>query len=276
MQRDRKCSHFAGQIVGAVTGPRLARLDHRARDLGDQVRLPVRRGAERPQVSGLDTVVTEGARALRDHHGVFVEESRGAGFDDAATERARATVESFRAFIEEHKDEITALQIIYSRPHPRPLSHGERGVTYEELKELAETLQQPPRTWTTESLWLAYATLERDRVHGVNERRVLADLVSLVRHALLTDEELVPYPEQVTQRYHEWIAAQEASGRKFTQTQRWWLDAVAAHIGVNLSISADDLNASPFFEKGGQVAAVKAFGNTLPALLDELNQALSE
>jgi type I restriction enzyme R subunit len=62
----------------------------------------------------------------------------------------------------------------------------------------------------------------------------------------------------------------------FTPVQRWWLDSIAAHIGVNLSISADDLNASPFFERGGQVAAAKAFGNQLPALLDELNQALSE
>jgi hypothetical protein len=50
---------------------------------------------------------------------------------------------------------------------------------------------------------------------------------------------------------------------------------IAAHIGVNLSVSAEDLNASPFFEKGGQVAAVKTFGKDLPALLDELNQALS-
>jgi type I restriction enzyme R subunit len=143
------------------------------------------------------------------------------------------------------------------------------------LKELAETLQQPPRTWTTESLWRAYATLERDRVRGVNERRVLADLVSLVRHALLADEELVPYPERVSRRYREWIAAQEAAGRAFTPAQRWWLDTIAAHIGVNLSIYAEYLNASPFFEKGGQVAAVKTFGNELPALLDELNEALS-
>jgi type I restriction enzyme R subunit len=199
-----------------------------------------------------------------------------AGFDSAATERARATVESFRAFIETHKDEITALQILFSRPHPRPLSYKERGVTYEELKELAETLQQPPRTWTTESLWRAYATLERDRVRGVNERRVLADLVSLVRHALLADEELIPYPEQTARRYREWIRAQESAGRQFSAAQRWWLDSIAAHIGVNLSISADDLNTSPFFEKGGQVAAVKTFGNDLPVLLDELNQALGE
>jgi type I restriction enzyme R subunit len=203
------------------------------------------------------------------------------GFDDTATERARATVESFRAFIEEHKDEITALQILFSIPRRdaallRPRARQRRAPTYEEIKELAETLQQPPRTWTTESLWRAYATLERDRVRGVNERRVLADLVSLVRHALLADEELVPYPERVTRRYREWIAAQEATGRTFSQAQRWWLDSIAAHIGVNLSITAEDLNASPFFEKGGQVAAVKTFGNELPALLDELNQALSQ
>ena len=204
------------------------------------------------------------------------DELTSAGFDSAATERARSTVESFKEFIEEHRDEITALQIIYSRPHPRPLSQRARGVTYEEIKELADALQQPPRTWTTESLWRAYATLERDRVRGVNERRVLADLVSLVRHALLSDEELIPYPEQTARRYREWIATQESVGRKFSEAQRWWLDSIAAHIGVNLSISADDLNASPFFEKGGQVAAVKTFGNELPALLDELNQALSE
>ena len=78
------------------------------------------------------------------------------------------------------------------------------------------------------------------------------------------------------QRYREWIAAQEAAGRTFTSAQRWWLDSIAAHIGVNLSISAEDLNASPFFEKGGQVAAAKTFGRELPVLLDELNQALSE
>jgi type I restriction enzyme R subunit len=199
------------------------------------------------------------------------DELTSAGFDDAATERARATVESFKAFIEEHKDEITALQILYNVGARR-----RRALTYEALRELAETLQQPPRTWTTESLWRAYATLERDRVRGVNERRVLADLVSLVRHALLTDEELVPYPERVAHRYFEWVAMTEAEGRTFTEAQHWWLDMIAAHIGVNLSVSADDLNASPFFEKGGQVAAVKTFGNELPALLDELNQALAE
>ena len=47
---------------------------------------------------------------------VSADEVLSAGFDDKATEAARRTVESFRAFVEEHRDEITALQIIYSIP----------------------------------------------------------------------------------------------------------------------------------------------------------------
>jgi type I restriction enzyme R subunit len=54
---------------------------------------------------------------IRKSHEQVMDESpdeiTSAGFDKTATERARATVESFKAFIEEHKDEITALQIIY-------------------------------------------------------------------------------------------------------------------------------------------------------------------
>jgi type I restriction enzyme R subunit len=144
------------------------------------------------------------------------------------------------------------------------------------LKQLAEALSQPPRSWTTEALWRAYAQLERDRVRGAGTRRVLTDLVSLVRHAVQLDNELVPYPERVTRRYAEWLAAQEAGGKTFTPEQRWWLDQVATHIGVNLEIHAEDFNYGEFFNRGGQVEAMCAFGTQLNDLLDELNRALSE
>lgn len=203
------------------------------------------------------------------------------GFSAEGTERARALVRSFEAFIAEHKDEITALQILYLIPRrdltPPPLSHGERGaVTFEQLKQLAEALSQPPRAWTTEALWRAYAQLERDRVRGAGSRRVLTDLVSLVRHAAQLDDELVPYPECVQRRYADWLAAQEAEGRTFTPEQRWWLDQVATHIGVNLEIHAQDFNYGEFFNRGGQVGAMRVFGTRLNDLLSELNQVLSE
>lgn len=193
-----------------------------------------------------------------------------AGFTDEAS---RLLVRSFEEFIAEHKDEITALEIIYSIP--RVGARRRRALTFGILKELAERLSQQGHNWTTEALWRAYAQLERDRVRGAGTRRVLTDLVSLVRHAVQLDDELVPYPERVQRRYADWLAAQQTEGRVFTPEQRWWLDQVATHIGVNLEIHAEDFNYGEFFNRGGQVAALRTFGTKLNDLLDELNERLN-
>jgi type I restriction enzyme R subunit len=185
------------------------------------------------------------------------------------SDQARTTVASFRAYLEQHRDEITALQLIYSRPY------AQRALTYRQVKELAEQLRLADQSWTTESLWLAYAQVEQDRVRGVGAQRVLADLVSLVRHAVQLDDELVPYPERVARRYAEWMADQEAQGRIFTPEQRWWLDQIARHIGVNLAISPDDLSAPPFFDRGGLFGAARVLGPDVKRVLEEMNEALA-
>ena len=202
-----------------------------------------------------------------------------AGFDAAATEAARRTVESFRAFVEQHRDEITALQILYNIPlsqHGRG-ARGEGRLTFDALRDLAERLRldlrQPDPLYMTEALWNAYRQLERGRVRGSGPR-VLSDLVSLVRHVAL-DEDIEPYPALVQRRYGEWLKAQEAGGRAFTPEQRWWLDQIAAHIGINLEMTAEDFTAGAFFQRGGQVAALRAFGGGLMPVVDELNEALS-
>ena len=97
-----------------------------------------------------------------------------------------------------------------------------------------------------------------------------------MRHAVQLDDELVPYPERVQRRYAEWLRTQQSGGRTFTPEQRWWLDQIAVHIGVNLEIHADDFNNGEFFNRGGQVAALRAFGPQLLGLLDELNVTLNE
>ncbi|MBI5963093.1 MAG: DEAD/DEAH box helicase family protein [Chloroflexi bacterium] len=213
-----------------------------------------------------------------------------AGFTDEAS---RLLVRSFEEYIAEHKDEITALQILYSIPFTAKHAKSAKGkeeknlsdlselrgeknrLTFEALKQLSETLSQQQHNWTTEALWRAYAQLERDRVRGAGTRRVLTDLVSLVRHAVQLDDELVPYPERVQRRYADWLAAQQTDGRTFTSEQRWWLDQVATHIGVNLEIHAEDFNYGEFFNRGGQVAALRTFGPQLKGLLDELNERLN-
>jgi type I restriction enzyme R subunit len=196
-----------------------------------------------------------------------------AGFDDKATEAARHTVESFRAFLTEHRDEITALQIIYSLPRK---DRSQSALTFAEVKDLAEHLRldlhQSDPMYMTEALWNAYRQLERGRVRGSGPR-VLADLVSLVRHVAL-DEDIEPYPMLVQRRYKDWLMTQEAGGRAFTSEQRWWLDQIAAHIGINLEMMAEDFTTGTFFQRGGQVAALRAFGGGLMQVVEELNGAL--
>lgn len=202
---------------------------------------------------------------------VSIDEIKGLGYSADSTAAALQTVQSFRQFIEEHQDDIIALEILYQQPAGRPA----RGrVTFEQLTELAARLQLPPHAWSTEALWRAYAQLERDRVRGVGGRRVLADLVSLVRHAVQLDDELVPFPEQVAQRYALWLADQQAAGRVFTAAQRWWLDRIATHIGVNLEALPADLDYGEFFTRGGRLAAARELGADWATLLEDLNTRL--
>ncbi len=186
-----------------------------------------------------------------------VDEVLAKGFDVDATAHARQLVESFQQFIQDNRDEITALQILFNRPY------AGRQLDFAHVRELAERLDQhlhqSDALFMTEQLWRAYQQLEKDRVHGAGERRILADLVSLVRHAAL-DEELEPYPERVQRRYREWLEGQQAQGREFTAQQMSWLDEIARHVGVNLAVEIEDLNYFAFQPRGGQVAAVRVFG----------------
>jgi type I restriction enzyme R subunit len=190
-----------------------------------------------------------------------------AGYSQDAADRARRTVDSFRAFIEEHKDEITALQILYSRPYRQRL-------TFAEIKELANTIGRPPYQWTPERLWQAYEMLDRSKVRG-SGRRVLTDIVSLVRFALEQEDELVPYPELVGLRFQAWLLAQENAGRTFTADQLAWLEQIREHVAASLAIDAEDFEYVPFVEQGGVGRAYELFGDGLTPLLDELNEALT-
>jgi type I restriction enzyme R subunit len=191
----------------------------------------------------------------------------GAEYSRDGADRARQTVASFREFIEEHKDEITALQILYSRPYRRRLSFGE-------IRQLANTIGRPPYQWTPERLWEAYETLDRSKVRGSGQR-VLTDIVSLVRFALKQEDELVPYPELVGERFKVWLLQQENAGRTFTPEQLAWLERIRDHVAASLAISTEDLGEVPFAQHGGLGRAHELFGAELSPLLDELNEVLA-
>jgi hypothetical protein len=65
------------------------------------------------------------------------------------------------------------------------------------------------------------------------------------------------------------------AGRVFTEEQRWWLDHIAAQVGVNLGVTSDDFQVGELFQRGGWIAARRLFGPDLPILLEELNEELA-
>ncbi|MBI4556718.1 MAG: DEAD/DEAH box helicase family protein [Candidatus Hydrogenedentes bacterium] len=190
-----------------------------------------------------------------------------AGFDANALEAAQGVVQSFRQFIAENKDEITALQILYNRPYRQRL-------TFEQIRELANVIEKPPRQWTPDALWRAYERIDRSKVFG-SGRRVLTDLVSLVGYTLGLETVLRPFSVSVKERFETWIKQQETLGRKFTAEQREWLGLIRDHVATSLAIGTDDFELSPFNQKGGLGRAHQLFGSELPKLLDELNEALA-
>lgn len=191
-----------------------------------------------------------------------------AGFS-AGSDRATALVQSFEDFIQQHKDEITALQILYSRPTRAPLR-------FEDVKALADALHAPPLNIDEGALWQAYATLRKDKVKGATQRRLLTDLVSLVRFAMQQTNELVPYPERVHANFKAWLAQHsQANGKAFNTEQQHWLEMIRDHIAANLGIEIDDFEYAPFNAQGGLGKVHQLFGAELPKVIEELNRELA-
>ncbi|HTC69097.1 MAG TPA: type I restriction-modification enzyme R subunit C-terminal domain-containing protein [Acidothermaceae bacterium] len=190
-----------------------------------------------------------------------------AGFSTDATTRAKQTVTDWKAFIEANKDELTALQILYSKPAGKRL-------TFAEIRELANAIQRPPRAWTAEQLWDAYETVERSRVRG-HGGRVLTDLVSLVRFTIEYAPELVPWTETVNERFAGWLGAQAQHGVVFDPAQRQWLELIRDQIAGSLTIAPEDLMEPPFSQHGGLARARAIFGDQLEPLLATLSAELA-
>jgi type I restriction enzyme R subunit len=190
-----------------------------------------------------------------------------AGYSEAGREKAAAMITSFRQYLDEHRDDIRALQILYSRPHHERL-------TFAEIKELATAIERPPRQWTPEKLWRAYEMLDRSKVRG-SGGRMLTDIVALVRYALDQDSELIPFRDQVEERYAAWLATQHSHGVSFSEVQIQWLTWMKENIAGELGIGPDSFDYTPFAEHGGIGKAAQVFGDQLSPLMTELTDVLA-
>jgi type I restriction enzyme R subunit len=92
-------------------------------------------------------------------------------------------------------------------------------------------------------------------VKGENRRRILTDLVSLVRFAMHQDNELLPFPERVNANFKAWLAQ---AGHPFTPEQLHWLEMIRDHIAANLGIEPDDFELLPLRAGGRHWQGVPA------------------
>ena len=196
-----------------------------------------------------------------------IDEVLFAGHSPEARDRASVLVASFAQYIEEHRDKIRALQVLYSRPYSERL-------TFSEIKELAAAIERPPRLWTPDIIWRAYELLDKSKVRGSGQR-TLTDIVALVRYTLHQDDELVPFRDQVEERYAAWLSDQEQRGASFTVEQLQWLTWMKDNIVGEFAITPESFDYAPFYEHGGIGKAVQIFGDNLTPLMTELTQVLA-
>lgn len=189
------------------------------------------------------------------------------GFDQR---QAEETTGKFKRFMDENKDELLALQILYSRPY------GARGLTHQAVRDLADALARPPWNLTPPTIWSAYKRLYADRVRDASPNRLLSDIVALVRFALDPEARtLEPFSASVEQRFNLWLGREKNAGRDYAGEQLTWLQLIKSFVAANAVIERDDLqNAPDFVDRGGLIAARRVFGARLDALLDELADVL--
>jgi type I restriction enzyme, R subunit len=208
---------------------------------------------------------------IRDSHDLMFDEGSKDELLDARgvvdTSKAKSLVESWIKYIEDNKNEITAIQMLYSKP--RNVS-----ITYKEIKELAERIKRPHPTWTVDVLWNAYLALEPTKVRK-SAVHTTTDLVSLVRFTLGQMSELVPYAQLVEERYAGWLLQQENLGVKFTDNQKWWLDRIKDAISQSAHFDVKDLEMSPFTERGGTDGVLAELGNSVTDLIESMNKELA-
>ncbi|MEP4380735.1 MAG: type I restriction-modification enzyme R subunit C-terminal domain-containing protein [Alphaproteobacteria bacterium] len=188
---------------------------------------------------------------------------------DYDLKRAEETTTKFRDFIEANKDELLALQILYSQPYRM------QQLTYAAITDLSEKLTEAPWHLTTAEVWQAYRRLDASKVAGAPSDRMLTDIISLIRFATGQAEQLEPFRNRANQLFELWIGRQKNAGREFSVEQLQWLRLIRDHIAANAAADAEDFKHVPAFtDRGGLIRARQVFGDELDAMLADLNGAL--
>src|SRR5262249_36114864 len=106
----------ARQLPGAAGAPTENQINTAAAELAEQAVMPFHKAAFRRRILEIRAANEQ----TMDRHSI--DDVLYAGFDAAAVEKAQAKVRDFRAWIAQHRDELTALQVLYAGTRPLKIS----------------------------------------------------------------------------------------------------------------------------------------------------------
>lgn len=189
-------------------------------------------------------------------------------WDTTSVDKAKEIVKDFSDYLRANQDEIKALTIFYKQPYNR------RHITFKMIKEVFDKLKMEKPTLAPEYVWAAYSQLEE--VKSKQPIDDLTALVSLIRRACGIDSELKPFDKTIDDNFKNWIFKQNAGQHnRFTTEQMDWLRELKNHVVNSYHIEIEDLDFTPFDEKGGRGKMYQLFGGEMNDIINELNEVLA-
>ena len=190
------------------------------------------------------------------------------GWDDDREEEAERTLSVFREFLEDNRDELEALQVIYGQ------TYKQRPLTLRMIKDLHEAMYDAPYRIDVDRVWHSYEVLDKPGVTRRDAVGKLMDIISLIRYELGQEKILRPFETSVAEKFRSWVFSKNAGNEHFTDEQMDWLRMLRDHIATSASVTTDDLELSPFGEKGGLGRFYQLFGKEYLSIIEEMNLTL--
>ena len=259
--RPRRSAQAATALAGGAATPTEEQIQAAAEQLARDAVTPFLKARFRRRIL---EIRTQNEQTIDRHS---IDEVLYSGFDASAVDKAQSKVTDFRGMDcgTQGRTHSPAGSLCWNTasaalpPRPSPTERGTGRLRLSLRRQL--------------SFGGHFRPSRADKVVGTGGSQ-LADLVNLVRHALIPTLTLVPYADELRARYQAWLKERDAE-TAFTTEQREWLDRMAEHIATSLSIEPDDFEDGWFGQHGSLGRAHALFGDQLTPLLTELNERLA-
>lgn len=165
-------------------------------------------------------------------------------------DRAEDYLTAFSKFVHENEEKVAALKILLHQP---------KGWNPAVLDELRQILKRSD-----------FEEKQLQKAHQAVYRK-LVDVISMIKHAAI-EQEPVFSPEERVDR----AISLAFKGKELSTAQQDWLALIREHLIKNMTISIEDFDIIPLFQRvGGQGKAKQIFGPNLNQLVTDINAALA-